>query len=548
LVFDGWAGAILALGKLSSLEFTDSDFIGNRAGVSGAIWIDGGTSSFQRCLFDSNFCGSGGFGGAVVPEGTSANRFEDCEFRNNYCEYGGAIDDGTQAVTLFQQCVFKNNSALYGGGYYAFADSKTTFEECHFDSNWATHSGGAAEISSTTRPVFSNCVFRNNEAPVSNALSIIGGAITTIVSCHFEVSDGGEESAASGGHLGITADTNIKGCSFEGGQALQGGSIFIRASHNLHVTIQNSQFGSNQAVSQGGAVYIEGYLDSNAVPRIEFENCKFQRNKAKTNGGAISMTGTSNFNFTLENCVFEENEGGSSGGAIAVQKEMRVGLNQCHLENNYAPTGGAVFVSDSSLLLAERSSFVGNSARFGGSLAQTLGGRLVISDSEVRHSKAVFEGGAFFANNLATGCNLFHNVKFAQNQAAVAGGAIYFASRSPNPSCVVHTDDPWVVDIDSSEYPEKRRYDSCQFEGNKAGYGPNYATGASMLLLLNSDSRRTQHIRLQPSEEFEVNLRVVDFYQQTLKGFIDMQVQTKFSVSGTKALNETDQRNSPFSD
>jgi len=122
----------------------------------------------------------------------------------------------------------------------------------------------------------------------------------------------------------------------------------------------------------------------------------------------------------------------------------------------------------------------------------------------------VFDGGVFFASLTATGCSRFESVNFTNNQALVAGGAIYFAAHSP-PSCNNRKHN----DKNSTEYCFE-----CEFSKNEAGYGPDYATGPSVLKLENDKLKK----RLRPSEDFDADFLVVDYFGQTLKGFIDVVV------------------------
>jgi len=515
LVFDGWAGAILVLGKNSSLEFTNSEFVSNTAGVAGAIWIDSGKTSFKKCLFDSNLSRGGAFGGAVVPEGDSVNEFEDCEFANNYGDYGGAVDDGSIAKTLFKNCHFHDNRALYGGGYYSFTSSEATFEECIFEDNSAD-TGGAFKISSTSKPVFKSCVFRNNRATNGADGSIVGGALTTIIDCRFEENTSAISKTTlpvSAGHIAIQANVIVKGCKFVGGSALQGGSFYLRSSQSFEVTIEDSTFQSNSAVNQGGAVYLEGFVDSKYDPVILIKNCDFESNEAGTNGGAIAAMGSSNFKVTIDECRFTKNHG-RNGGAVAIQESMKAIVKSCQFDSNSASTGGGLFVANSALVVVSQSTLVKNSARFGGSLAQSAEGSFQISNSIVRNGKATFQGGGFFASNLSSGCSRFQSVKFEQNEASVGGGGLFFAGRSP-PLCMDARGGK--KNGGSLEFCHK-----CEFVANKAGYGPDFATGASIM-----DPQNKPIKKLRPSEIFEMSFVMLDFYHQTLKGFIDTMVSVR---------------------
>eukprot|EP01102_Stenamoeba_stenopodia_P007697 TRINITY_DN2170_c0_g7_i1.p1 TRINITY_DN2170_c0_g7~~TRINITY_DN2170_c0_g7_i1.p1 ORF type:complete len:1056 (+),score=240.70 TRINITY_DN2170_c0_g7_i1:52-3219(+) len=524
--FDGWAGAILILGDSSTVRFVDSDFTRNSGGVAAAIWLNNGKNTFTRCVFDSNFCFAGGFGGAIVPEGTSVNVFEDCEFRGNYAEFGGAIDDGSTANTLFKNCLFRDNVAIYGGSYYAFASSSATFDGCRFENSTAITTGGAAEISSTTTPVFRNCVFENNRATASADISITGGIYTVITDCKF-LRNAKDSNPASGAHIGSQNNFLVRNCEFDDGSAIQGGAIYIRSAKN--VTIESSTFNNNSASTKGGAIYIEGFFDENSDPAyIKIRDCSFRNSKATTVGGAISLLGSSNFEIEIENCRLESNEG-DSGGAIAVQKDMTLKIDECEFESNKAATGGAISVNDAALVVVRKSNFRSNTARFGAALAQNLGGSFRISDSQITNGEAVFKGGALFAGLTATGCSRFEQVKLEDNEASVAGGAFFFAARSP-PSCSTE----WKKKKNGGKDNENLNfcYD-CKFSNNKGGYGPDYATGASTL-------KRESDIakKLSPSESFDMNFLLVDYYDQTLKGFIDTLVNIKVS-NGSVLRGET---------
>jgi len=238
-------------------------------------------------------------------------------------------------------------------------------------------------------------------------------------------------------------------------------------------------------------------------------------------GGAISTEGSSNFQVTVTDCKFESNDGGDGGGAIAAQQDMTLKVDNCEFKSNTAATGGVMWVSDQALAVVEKSNFNSNSARFGASLAQNLAGEYQVSDSQFTKGNAVFDGGAVFATLTATCCSQFQNVKFEDNSATVAGGAFYFAARTPPSSCK----NDWKKNLgkEDKSYGKTLEYCfDCEFKDNVAGYGPNYATGASVLKL-ESDIIK----RLSPSEPFEMSFLLVDYYDQTLKGFIDALVKIK---------------------
>jgi len=503
--------------------------------VAGGIWINSGNTSFTKCLFDSNSARSAGFGGAVVPEGDSVNLFEDCEFRNNEADYGGAVDDGTVAITLFKNCHFHDNTAVQGGGgYYAFASSRATFEDCRFERNVAIKAGGAVQIVSTASPLFLNCIFENNVAPTSSHISAAGGLLTTLENCKFRSLKTGP-TANSGGHIGSQSNIRMNNCDFMGGKALKGGSIYLRSTVN--VTIKGCSFERNYAVTEGGSIHIEGFFDeSNKDPSsILIDDCSFKNSRARANGGALSAVGSSNFEMTVRNSKFESNEAGTQGGAISIAQEMTLNIKDCRFESNKAATGGASSVDDSATVIIDNSRFTKNEARFGGSLAQSLKGSFRVRDSSFERGSAVFDGGALFSSQTATSCSRFENSKFVENQAAVAGGAFFFADRTPPSGCINKRESDSIESYCSQ----------CEFINNEAGYGPKYATSASVLHFEGREKMK----RVSPSELFEVAFLLEDYYGQRLVGFIDTIVNARVvSSNGSLPVLRGDRSKQPLRD
>jgi len=349
--------------------------------------------------------------------------------------------------------------------------------------------------------------------------SNIIGIFTTITDCKFR--GGAKDSKpASGAHIGSQNNFLVKNCEFEDGSAIQGGAIYIRSAQN--VTIEDSVFDGNSASTKGGSIYIEGFFDETTSDPayVMIRDCTFRNGKATTLGGAISAVGSSNFEVTVQDCKLDSNEG-DSGGAIAVQQEMTMKVSNCEFESNTAATGGAISVNDDATVVVRESRFKSNSARFGASLAQNLGGSFRVSRSDFFDGEAVFKGGAVFAGSTATGCSRYERANFTGNEALVAGGAFFFAARAP-PPCSADWKKNKEHSIDANK--ELDYCLNCEFSNNEAGYGPDYATGASVL-------KRESEIekRLRPSERFEMRFSVVDYYGQTLKGFIDSLVSIKVS-------------------
>ena len=217
-------------------------------------WLDGVTIAN----------GSNGSGGGMHLEHASP-KITNCKFKNNnaYSYYGGAIYISTTSFPLFEDCVFENNSAKTTGG--AIYGTKGTYRRCVFRGNTAIESGGAICCYGST--IIEDCVFENNSSNIN------GGAIC------------------------LTNSGTIKNCTFVGNRALENGGAIANISAPS-TTIINCTFNGNVALNNGGAIYS---LQSN--PSII--NCSFSDNVAtstfnKTRGGAI-------YNYlsnpTIKNCI-----------------------------------------------------------------------------------------------------------------------------------------------------------------------------------------------------------------------------------------------------
>ena len=145
-------------------------------------WLDGVTIAN----------GSNGSGGGMHLEHASP-KITNCKFKNNnaYSYYGGAIYISTTSFPLFEDCVFENNSAKTTGG--AIYGTKGTYRRCVFRGNTAIESGGAICCYGST--IIEDCVFENNSSNIN------GGAICltnsgTIKNCTFIGNNASENGGA----------------------------------------------------------------------------------------------------------------------------------------------------------------------------------------------------------------------------------------------------------------------------------------------------------------------------------------------------------------
>lgn len=119
--------------------------IRNNKGHNGAgVYVAGGNSSFDNCLFTDNIADF--MGGAIFNQGAGSEanvRFTECDFERNGADYGGAMaNNGENGITnpLAISCTFSFNVARTNGAVAYNMTNETgectlINERCGFDNN-----------------------------------------------------------------------------------------------------------------------------------------------------------------------------------------------------------------------------------------------------------------------------------------------------------------------------------------------------------------------------------------------------------------------------
>jgi hypothetical protein len=95
---------------------------------------------------------------------------------------GGAMN--IQALITIHNCVVRDSSARYGGGVHITAVNPT-FKGCRFINN-AANQGGAVYATKKAIPVFTNCLFTDNNRASSNGEAVyLDNSSSNIISCTF---------------------------------------------------------------------------------------------------------------------------------------------------------------------------------------------------------------------------------------------------------------------------------------------------------------------------------------------------------------------------
>jgi hypothetical protein len=310
-------------------------------GADGAgAYISGGAPVFTRCTFDSNTCGAGGYlnqciSGTGQPGGVGGNgggvfalnsspSFISCNFTKNA---SGAGNNGLGCVNMPSP----GTAAGYGGAF-ASSGSACTFTLCSFSLNTAA-SGGAGGVSGQ-----SGAVAANGPGGNGGALSITGGAPSTITACRFT-----RNSAGPGVPTTFSGFTNAPA----GGAGGSGGALWV---HGATVTIINSLFADN-AAGNGGS----GGLIFNAA----------QDGGPGGNGGAIAASSTAQL--ALRACTITRNAPGAGGPGAPQPVACRPFGPGCRSNSNGPNgTGGGLLLSASGSTITSSIVFSNSGIAIGG--------------------------------------------------------------------------------------------------------------------------------------------------------------------------------------
>ncbi len=215
----------------------------------------------------------------------------------------------------------------------------------------------------------------------------------------------------------------IRDCVFSGNAAEFDGGALYSASEAAPV-VEDCLFAANHATT-GGAVHCSA--DAAAVSR-----CEFTGNTAR-NGAALAWRESA---VALTGCAFTGNAAEVTAGAVSAGASAGAAVHDCAFSGNTAPYGGAVTCFGGGAPTFSACAFRDNSAAGQGDWPAGCGGALfadvfsspALTACELRANTAVADGGAIYANGVATaiaGC------AFTENEARRSGGAVYCDSDFP---------------------------------------------------------------------------------------------------------------------
>jgi hypothetical protein len=250
----------------------------------------------------------------------------------------GTIINGTDTNWIFSilpginititNLTFSNGFVHYGEGAAINCSGNLTVNNCNFQYNNATD-GGAIATYNGSFLTLNNSDFIGNiniyNCGAGGAICTEQYTISTIKDCTF-INNG---YVYEGGAIGNAGFLTIIDSKFVNNTASLGGAITNFYVDNATLNVYNSSFTGNNALVQGGAIFIDGCIGN-------IDSCDFTSNNA-TAGGAITNIST----LIINNCKFNDNNATNYGGALVNGYILNV--TNSAFTNNTATNGSIIY-------------------------------------------------------------------------------------------------------------------------------------------------------------------------------------------------------------
>jgi hypothetical protein len=277
---------------------------------------------------------------------------------------------------------------------------------------------------------FANNVAAAAGADVGGGAIYAQGGWVNIAGSSFTGNRGGNGGAIGN----LQAVFNIQDSSFvgnathalAGGQGGDGGAIYVDGSSNGQLVIRRTAFVQNSSTDLGGAIHIYQYAGSSG---LLIEDSTFDRNTTVNNGGALYHQ---NGNLGVARSTFVGNQAVGQGGAIWLLESASATITNCtftgNRANGYRPNngsvglGGAILINDAANVTISHSTIVGNHADWvGGGICGGSGG-----------SSTVLRATIVANNTAANGGNPWNIAHNCSNQLLNGGFNIQYPDRNPS--------------------------------------------------------------------------------------------------------------------
>lgn len=323
---------------------------------------------------------------------------------------GGGIHLTTGTTLDLLKSKVDGNTGGSGGGIYAKDDAKLNIQDSSISGNTATNGGWGGGIYTDLK---------------DGSITIQGSTI-----------DGNK-----------TTTTRAKG-----------GGVSIAATGSTQVTIDHNTIQGNEAMGDGGGLYIHNNINGQYKPLdtvVQITNNTIQNNRCGNSGAGIYVFGV---NSVLDSNLITGNtiaSGYGGGGGVRVDTTNSIPtsvtctLKNNTISNNTAPAGGGVSSGSNTLLYSNKNtgitctiimesgsitgnhatSTLGSQAGGGGVHLVGNGSRFVMKGGTIEGNDAASNGGGVFSTNYE-GFKVLGGA-IQNNTAKLNGGAIFIQNAAP---------------------------------------------------------------------------------------------------------------------
>ena len=298
--------------------------------------------------------------------------------------YTGGIDAFTAGTALsitVEDCVFDGNAGAFGGAILAYNGSTLTAINTSFTSNRATTSGGAVYANNAA---FQNVTMSGNQAVYGGAFMVDGGAFTADRDSLFTGNSAVTGSDGTGGYggAGLVNGGSLEaesGAEFSSNTAVFGGGLMVLTITDVETgavtlgSVSGGQYNSNTATASGGGLLISGeYVSASDVT--------VSGNTASWGGG---MAVESSFSVVESADIYDNTADNYGGGMLFAVEATDIVVFDTLLNNNSAPTGGGVSLTDGPEVTFQECTVNGNLATDDGAGFALYDASLTLDGGEV---------------------------------------------------------------------------------------------------------------------------------------------------------------------
>ena len=272
----------------------------------------------------------------------------DTLFQRNYNNLQGVVHLENTLLQSFRN-QFSNNKGSSMKAYFSNLYISTTL----FENNTALNSGSSLDSLSCSL-YLAFCHFINNSDVNTGTVTVRFGlppiASASIAHCTFI----GNRALSNGGAMFIEGVmTSIFQCYFHDNSATSGGAIYVSL-RNQNVYISNSTFLFNQACKDGGALYCNNngamFLNTGGV---------FSSNSASDRGGFVYLSNC-DLNILIRTFIIRNNKAFKGGAVYAASSDVALQTETLIANNTAEESGGGLYLVNSKLYTTFSNRFIHN--------------------------------------------------------------------------------------------------------------------------------------------------------------------------------------------